>query len=157
MLTPYELSVRIVRGLEPDAPWGWAAAKTAGAVPWQFARFAASGAIVTGIASGTYCVLAKLYMSPVAANLCGWVLATVAGYYLHKHWSFRDRARPGKALRTTSRFFVVSLVGLAMNTAFVWLMTHVLGYSVFASVLPLVFVTPLVTFALNRCWVFADA
>lgn len=120
----------------------------------QFLRFALSGAIVTGIAAGTYWLLAQSFISPVAANVCGWVLATIAGYFLHSSWSFCGSARVNQLARTTWRFLLVSLVALLLNTIFVWTMTGPLGTSVQASVLPLVFITPLVTFALNRNWVF---
>lgn len=121
----------------------------------QFLRFATSGGVVTLLAASIYWVLAQFVMTPVAGNLCGWVLATMAGYFLHRHWSFRGHAQPGQLARTTWRFLVVSLLALAMNTFFVWIITGpALRGPIWVSVLPLVFVTPLFTFALNREWVF---
>ena len=58
---------------------------------------------------------------------------------------------------TTRRFFAVSLVSYAMNSLWVWLLTDdaMLAGPWWWPLIPVLFVTPLVTFALNRVWVFA--
>ena len=46
-----------------------------------------------------------------------------AGYVLHSRWSFRGHGTRDNAGRTTSRFFLVSLVSLALNALFIFILT----------------------------------
>ena len=57
--------------------------------------------------------------------------------------------------RRTGRFFIVSLVSLGLNSLFVGVLTGPLDGPTWWPVIPMLFVTPLVTFYLNRQWVFA--
>ncbi|MGJ3628424.1 GtrA family protein [Sphingomonas sp. MMS24-JH45] len=68
---------------------------------------------------------------------------------------FRDHGTRDNLARTGGRFFLVSLVSFGMNTAFVGVLTGPMGGPTWWPLVPIVFVTPLVTFALNRLWVFA--
>jgi putative flippase GtrA len=49
----------------------------------------------------------------------------------------------------------VNTLGFLLNQLFVWLLVHQLGGPTWWPVIPIIFVTPLVTFSLNRRWVFA--
>jgi putative flippase GtrA len=49
----------------------------------------------------------------------------------------------------------VHCIGLALNLAFTWLLTAGLAAPVWAPLLPSVTITPLITFLLQRQWVFA--
>ncbi len=70
--------------------------------------------------------------------------------------SIRRGTRANTA-RTTSRFFIVSLVSLALNAMFVFILTdqRMLAGPWWWPLIPILFVTPLATFSLNRLWVFA--
>ena len=121
------------------------------AIARQFLRFAVAGAVVTGIAAGGYWILASSFMPPLAANICGWTAATATGFFLHRRWSFQSTSRrPNESFR----FFTVAVLALAINTFFVWLITGLFDGPIWLSVAPLVFITPLATFSLNRTWVF---
>ena len=82
------------------------------------------------------------------------VMATGVGYILHSRWSFRGHEAQGPATARTARFFIVNTLGFATNQFFVWLLVIRLGGPTWWPVLPILFVTPLLTFALNRQWVF---
>lgn len=123
----------------------------------QLVRFGLVGGFVTGLYALVYSPLAKFHVtSPQVANFCGYVAAVLSGYVLHSRWSFRGHGTRDNPARTTSRFFVVSLVSYALNALFVFVLTgkSMLGGAWWWPLLPIVFVTPLVTFALNRYWVF---
>ena len=123
----------------------------------QLVRFGMVGGFVTGLYALVYSPLAKYQItSPQVANLAGYLVAMVTGYMLHSRWSFRGHGTRDNVARTTSRFFVVSLVSLGLNALFVFLLTdsRALGGPWWWPLLPILFVTPLVTFALNRQWVF---
>ena len=121
----------------------------------QLWRFGVSGGLVTALGAGVYWVAAKqLAVPPLLANLLGYLAAMISGYWMHSRWSFKGHGRRDDPVGTTSRFFLVSLVSLALNSFWVWLIAERLGLDPGWPVLPMLVVTPLVTFELNRRWVF---
>ena len=123
----------------------------------QVLRFGLVGGFVTGLYAIVYSPLAKYHLtSPQIANFCGYLVAMVTGYVLHSRWSFRDHGTRDNVARTTGRFFIVSLVSYGLNALFVFITTdhRMLNGAWWWPLLPIVFVTPAVTFVLNRRWVF---
>ena len=123
----------------------------------QLIRFGMVGGFVTGLYALVYSPLAKFQLtSPQVANFCGYLAAMVTGYVLHSRWSFRGHGSRDNVRRTTSRFFLVSLVSLGLNALFVFILTDsmALGGPWWWPLIPILFVTPAVTFVLNRQWVF---
>jgi len=124
----------------------------------QFIRFGLVGGFVTGLYAIVYSPLAGLgIVTPQIANLAGYLVAMITGYVLHSRWSFKDHGTRDNAARSTGRFFVVSLVSLGLNSFFVFILTapNMLAGPWWWPLIPISFVTPLVTFSLNRLWVFA--
>lgn len=123
----------------------------------QLVRFGMVGGFVTGLYALVYSPLAKYELtSPQLANLAGYLVAMVTGYVLHSRWSFKGHGSRDNAARTTGRFFIVSLVSLGLNALFVFVLTDsmMLDGPWWWPLVPILFVTPLVTFTLNRQWVF---
>lgn len=121
----------------------------------QLIRFGIAGGITTGLYTLVYSPLAGFKItSEQVANVCGYLVAMASGYLLHGKWSFRGHG--GEAKNTSWRFFLVSLVSYGMNTFFVWVLTDdaMLNGAWWWPLIPVLFVTPLLTFALNRIWVF---
>lgn len=120
----------------------------------QLARFIVSGAIVTALGVGVYAAVAvALKWNPQLGNFLAYVFAVATGYVMHSRWSFKDHGAD-RDHRTKVRFVVVSLVSYALNSFWVWLLYSRLQLGRAAPILPMVFVTPGVTFLLNRQWVF---
>lgn len=120
----------------------------------QLLRFLVSGATVTALGVGVYAWVAVwLGWHPQLGNFLAYVTAVATGYVLHSRWSFRGHGgeRTGG---TMARFVTVSLISYALNSLWVWLFTRPLGLTPAWPILPMLFVTPLVTFTLNRLWVF---
>jgi putative flippase GtrA len=123
----------------------------------QLIRFGMVGGFVTGLYALVYSPLAKFQLtSPQVANFCGYLAEMVTGYVLHSRWSFRGHGSRDNVARTTSRFFMVSLVSYGLNALFVFILTDsmALGGPWWWPLIPILFVTPAVTFVLNRQWVF---
>jgi putative flippase GtrA len=122
---------------------------------WKLVRFLISGGLVTALGVGVYALVA-LYLRwhPQLGNLLAYLIAALIGYALHSKWSFRGHGHRDNMARTGSRFLVVSFVSLGLNSSWVWLLTEPLGLDPAWPILPMLFVTPLVTFTLNRQWVF---
>lgn len=132
---------------------------------WQLLRFGLTGGAATALYAIVYWPIATFAQArwpladrsvwPLIGNVLGYLVAMLSGYVMHSRWSFRGVGERGNLARTGGRFFVVSLVSFAMNTFFVWLLTGPLHGATWWPLVPILFVTPVVTFALNRFWVFA--
>lgn len=121
----------------------------------QLVRYGLTGGFVTAIGAGAYWLLATFAgIAPLVANFVAYLVAMAFGYVLHSRWSFRGHGSRDNVAKTTSRFFIVSLVSFGLNSAFVWLLTGLLHGPTWWPVVPMLLVTPLATFALNRRFVF---
>ncbi|MGI8610826.1 MAG: GtrA family protein [Sphingomicrobium sp.] len=119
----------------------------------QLLRFLVSGALVTILGVAVYALVALvLGWHPQLGNLLAYLVAMATGYVMHSRWSFRDQGERTKS--TAVRFVIVSLISLGLNSLWVALITGPLGLGPAWPILPMLFVTPAVTFILNRHWVF---
>ena len=120
----------------------------------QLTRFVISGAFVTALGVGVYALVALvLRWHPQLGNFLAYAVAMATGYLMHSRWSFRDHGGE-RTHATRIRFVVVSLVSYGLNSFWVWLLTAALRLDPAWPILPMLFVTPAVTFLLNRQWVF---
>jgi putative flippase GtrA len=121
----------------------------------QVIRFGLVGGFVTLLGGAVYYVPATfLGVPPLLANFLAYAVAMALGYVLHSSVSFRGHGSRDQVARRTGRFFVVSLVSLGLNSLFVWVLTGPMHGPTWWPLVPMLFVTPAVTFALNRQWVF---
>lgn len=122
----------------------------------QMFRFALTGGFLTLLVAGGYWLLATFAgVEPMLSLTLSFLVFTALGYVLHSRFSFRGHgSRNGPAARAF-RFLVVNCTGYLSNQFFVWLLVKQLHGPTWWPVLPILFVTPLLTFALNRRWVFA--
>ena len=120
----------------------------------QLVRFGITGAFVTALGVGVYVLVVRLLgWHPQVGNVLAYVTAMATGYLMHSSWSFRDHG--GERTHATKvKFVLVSLISYALNAFWVWLFFSYLGLGDLAPIVPMLFVTPLVTFVLNRQWVF---
>jgi putative flippase GtrA len=119
----------------------------------QLLRFLVSGALVTALGVGIYAIVAVwLRWHPQIGNLLAYAAAMATGYVMHSRWSFRGHGERGRG--TGFRFMIVSLISLGLNSLWVWILTDALDLSPAWPILPMLFITPAVTFILNRQWVF---
>lgn len=120
----------------------------------QLARFVVSGAFVTALGVGVYAVVALLLRwNPQLGNFLAYVVAVATGYFMHSQWSFRGHGTE-RTHATRVRFAIVSIISYALNSFWVWLLFTRLHLGRAAPIVPMLFVTPVVTFTLNRQWVF---
>lgn len=120
----------------------------------QLARFALSGAAATALGVGIYAIVALgLRWHPQLGNFLAYAIAVASGYVMHSQWSFKDHGAE-RTHGTKIRFVTVSIISYALNSFWVWLLYTHLDLGRAAPIAPMLFVTPLVTFVLNRQWVF---
>jgi len=120
----------------------------------QLFRFVISGATVTALGVGVYAVVALIVRwHPQVGNVLAYLVAMATGYVMHSQWSFRGHGTE-RTHATKVRFVIVSIISYALNSFWVWLLYTHLAWGRAAPIVPMLFVTPAVTFTLNRQWVF---
>ena len=124
------------------------------AVLGQLIRFIISGALVTALGVGVYAIVALVLLwHPQLGNFLAYAVAMATGYVMHSKWSFRGHGAE-RTHTTKVRFVTVSLISYALNSFWVWLLYTHLDLHRAVPIIPMLFVTPAVTFLLNRQWVF---
>jgi len=123
----------------------------------QLVRFGISGAISSVIYAAVYLPIADHALPPgwaALAVLPAFAVAVVFGFFLHSKWSFRDHGTRENSGKQHAKFVLVQGVGLALNLAITFAMTGLLHLPNWAPLIPVITVIPLVTFWINRQWVF---
>jgi len=122
----------------------------------QLLRYAITGGGVTLLGAALYLALvAATPLHPQAAMFAAYVVCVAIGYVIHSRWSFRGHGTRDNPGRTTVRFLIASGISYGLNAFWTWLCIDALGLAEWTPVLPLLFVTPLAMFAINRNWVFS--
>ncbi|HSX56301.1 MAG TPA: GtrA family protein [Sphingomonas sp.] len=122
----------------------------------QLVRFGIAGVISTVIYSAVYLPLAW-WVFPnlaVAAVPFAFAVAVTCGFFLHSAWSFKGHGTRENSGRQHLKFLVVQSFGLLLNALFTWLIADLMHYPDWVPLIPIVTITPVATFALNRQWVF---
>jgi putative flippase GtrA len=121
----------------------------------QIVRFGVTGGFLTLVVAAAYWAVAEfLHVDPNLSLLLVFVVVSGLGYILHSRWSFRGHGSRDQAHIRTIRFFVTNTLGFVSNQFFVWLLVKQMGGPTWWPVIPIVLVTPILTFTLNRRWVF---
>jgi putative flippase GtrA len=121
----------------------------------QAVRFALTGGLLTVLVAAGYWLLATPFgVEPLLSMTINYLVFTGLGYLLHSRWSFRGHGSRDRQGVRTARFFTVNTIGFLTNQFFVWLLVKQLDGPTWWPVIPIIFVTPILTFALNRKWVF---
>jgi putative flippase GtrA len=126
------------------------------ALALQIIRFGVSGVFLTLLVVGGANVIEFLWhIDPNIAFAIAFVIGTGIGYLLHSNWSFKGHGSRDNAHIRTLQFFTVNILGFLLNEFFVWLFRKHFSAPFWVADLPIIFVTPLLSFSLNRKWVFA--
>ena len=121
----------------------------------QLFRYGVTGGLASIVNIAIYWVAATpLHVDANVSMFLGYVAAVIVGYVVHSRWSFRGHGRRGNLARTGGRFVLVSLVSFGLNSFWVWLFVRHLGGPTWWPIPPVLVITPLVVFTLNRRWVF---
>lgn len=122
----------------------------------QIARFGISGVLLTAFVGILYTLgVYALHLAPTLSTTIAIAIATVPGYLIHSNFSFSGHgSRDNQHLRAL-RFAVTNGLSFASNFFFTWLLTSYLGEPKWTPNLAFLFITPIITFTLNRKWVFA--
>lgn len=123
----------------------------------QLIRYAISGGGLTLFYSAVYWIAAvPAGINPLIANCIAFAVTVVLGFVVHSRWSFAGHGRRDRPVRAPAIFLLVNLAGFALNSFWVWAIAVYGGLSPSLPLLPIIFVTPWVSFYLNRRWTFGD-
>ena len=122
----------------------------------QLVRFGIAGGISTLIYAAVYMPLATWVFPDlaVAAVPFAFAVAVTCGFFLHSLWSFKGHGSRDNSGRQHFKFLIVQGFGLLLNALFTWVLADLMHYPDWVPLIPIVTITPLATFALNRQWVF---
>jgi putative flippase GtrA len=96
-----------------------------------------------------------LGLAPLWATFVGYACSVGVSYLGNAVFTFRRPALHGPQF---ARFAAISLAGLAVNQAIVFVAAHVLGWPFWLALVPVVVIVPASTFTLAKLWAFrADA
>jgi putative flippase GtrA len=125
-------------------------------VLFQMLRYALAGFAITLAVAASYWAIAEfLRVDPMVSFTIVFLFFSAVSYFTHGAFSFRDHgARDRHHVRMT-RFILVNIIGFLVNQGFIWLLVKQLDGPTWWPTIPMVFVTPLLTFALHRRFVYA--
>ena len=118
----------------------------------RFFRYGLSGGTAAAVHFGVLTVLVELAeLRPVFASAVGFMCGLVVSYTLQRRWVFvTDLAHRS----TLPRFLVVIGMGLALNSAVLWLGTEYLDHHYALVQLAAFVVVPFNNYLLNSLWTF---
>lgn len=122
----------------------------------QLGRYAIAGGGAAGVYAVVYLLVANLLPAGQAALAVvpAFLVSLAVSFHLHSRWSFAGHGSRDEKVAQPLRFFAVQAVGLATNFAITYVITAVLLAPNWVALVPTLTLTPLLTFALQRQWVF---
>ena len=122
----------------------------------QLVRYGLAGLAITLAAAGSYWAITDLlHVDPMLSYGIVFLIFSVISYVTHGEYSFRDHGERDQHHIRMGRFLVINVLGFLVNQFFIWLLVKQLGGPTWWPTIPMVFLTPLLTFALHRRFVYA--
>ncbi|HUG45303.1 MAG TPA: GtrA family protein [Sphingomicrobium sp.] len=121
----------------------------------QAARYGLAGSVITLLVAASYWAIAEFgNVDPMVSLTIVFVVFTFVGYFTHGEFSFSGHGERDRQHVRLLRFSMVNMAGFVTNQFFVWLLVKQLGGPTWWPVIPIIFITPVLTFLLHRRWVF---
>jgi putative flippase GtrA len=122
----------------------------------QAARYAAAGLVITLLFSACFWLVTDvLHVNALVAHPIVFVVFSLISYMTHGRLSFEGHGDRDRQHVRVIRFLIVNLIGLAANQTFVFVLINQMQGPTWWPIIPFIFVTPWLTFALHRRWTYA--
>ena len=122
----------------------------------QLARYGVAGLLITLAVAASYWAITDLvHVDPMISFTIVFVIFSVISYFTHGEFSFRGHGARDQHHIRMGRFLAVNLIGYLVNQGFIWLLVKQLHGPTWWPTIPMVFVTPLLTFTLHRRFVYS--
>ncbi len=122
----------------------------------QLIRYALAGfAITLGVAGSYWAITDLLHVDPMISFTIVFIVFSGISYVTHGEYSFRGHGERDRHHVRMGRFFAIIVLGYLINQGFIWLLVKQWDGPTWWPTIPMIFVTPLLTFALHRRFVYA--
>jgi putative flippase GtrA len=122
----------------------------------QLIRYALAGLAITLAVAGSYWAITDLLgVGPMLSFTIVFIVFSGISYITHGEYSFKGHGERDRHHVRMGRFFAINVLGFVVNQGFIWLLVKQLDGPTWWPTIPMVFVTPLLTFALHRRFVYA--
>ena len=126
------------------------------AVVVQMLRYAIAGGLITLAVAASYWAIAEyLHVDPMISLAIVFLVFSGISYLVHGAFTFKDHGERDNHHVRGSRFLAINILGFIVNQGFVWLLVKYLDGPTWWPTIPMVLVTPLLTFALHRRFVYS--
>lgn len=99
---------------------------------WKLIKFSVVGGIGFAIDFAlTWFFKERIDLNPYLSNGIGFIAAVVNNFYINKFWTFSDKQ--GKISEQFGYFIFFSLIGLGLNTLFLFLIINYMGLNFYVS------------------------
>ena len=122
----------------------------------QMLRYAiAGGAITLAVAASYWAIAEFLHVDPMLSLAIVFLFFSGVSYLVHGAFTFKGHGARDDHGKRGARFLGINILGFLANQGFVWYLVKHLGGPTWWATIPMVLVTPLLTFALHRRFVYA--
>lgn len=123
---------------------------------FQMVRYAIAGGLITVLVAASYWALAEFGgIDPMVSLTVVFCFFSIVSYFVHGVFSFRSLEAGDRHHVRGAKFLAVNVIGFLVNQLFVWLLVKQAGGPTWWPTIPIVLVTPLLTFALHRRYVYS--
>ncbi|OPA87013.1 hypothetical protein BFW88_20005 [Pseudomonas fluorescens] len=120
--------------------------------PLRLIKFCCVGVLNTVVHISLVLFQVEVFLlAPPTANVIAFFFANITSYFLNSAWTFKKNISAGVYIK----FFIVSLIGLAISWSAVWLATYFQMHYLIGVVVSILLVV-IVGYTLNRHFVFKD-
>lgn len=120
----------------------------------QFMRFGLVGIVATLCHMCTLIILVEFFNhQPLVASTIGFILAVIVSYILNCRFTF---IVSGNHVLLFSKYLIVCLTGLAINTSIMFLTVEILNWWYIMGQIPTLIIVPITNFTLNKYWTFGN-
>ena len=122
----------------------------------QLVRYAIAGGLITVAVAASYWAIAEYGgVDPMISLTIVFLFFSIGSYVIHGAFSFRGHGTRDNHHIRGARFLTVNVIGFALNQSFIWGLVKQLHGPTWWPTVPMIFVTPLITFALHRRYVYS--
>ena len=126
------------------------------AVAVQMLRYAfAGGAITLAVAASYWAIAEYLRVDPMLSLAIVFLFFSGVSYAIHGVFTFKNHGARDRHHVRGLRFLAINVLGFLLNQMFVWYLVKYLDGPTWWPTIPMIFFTPLLTFALHRRFVYA--
>jgi len=117
-------------------------------------KYGIVGLLGTIVHIGVLALMVEVFqVNAVIGSIVGFVGALLCSYLLNYYWTFKSTHNH---LSSFSRYLLVSLVGLGLNTLLMYVTVTILKWWYIYGQLSVILIVPATNYMLNRFWAFRE-